>query len=429
MAVATAVCPHCSAKLQIAAEARQKKLACPKCRGAFVPAACDVACPKCKVALPPSSVFCVRCGYDFRSKRTLTSAFVSQKEPAKRDRSNDEPERFPAERFLDEPSWKEIVSTPFNMELVISESVILTMWGLFWDFLLVTVTVGYFMALGAMGFGTVFSACMLFAALLRLWMIASDISLWTIVKLAGGLIVASWLIGWLAEQAIPNLDGGLVGFIAFLALVQLGVALRCISFFMGRYFALCRRAALRKTMSGADRGGLYDLGHGLALCNMAFFPFGVVWGANISLAAKGEDFPGGNTVFYTLAALALFWAYFYLPMGAAVVALRGSLNPAVVAQWIGKTFLEYCTLLICFLPFVAFVWGVKAVIVWAIDHMMNMNALAALVFQLCYWIVLSVLLDHYAAAAVIAALGLMMRRNEAILKWGKTARNLEKERD
>src|SRR3954469_22036066 len=116
------LCPNCRTRLKVPSASRTKQIDCPKCKAGFIPNNAEIACPKCKTALPPGSVFCVGCGFDFRRKTTTTSAvFIKEPKPKKREPT---PDRFePEEQELDQPSWREIVAIPFNVEFVIAEAI------------------------------------------------------------------------------------------------------------------------------------------------------------------------------------------------------------------------------------------------------------------------------------------------------------------
>src|SRR5262245_11083641 len=199
MAELLSLCPNCRSRLKIPSGSRTKQIDCPKCKSGFVPQDAEIACPKCKTALPPGSVFCVGCGYDFRRKTTITSSTQVFVKAPKEKKREPEPERFETEEELDRPAWKEILAAPFNFEFVIAEAVILTMWGFFWAGLFIAIAGGMILALGGMGIGVIFAACMLLAGIIRLWMYTSDISLQTVMGLLAGLLGLASLIGWIAS--------------------------------------------------------------------------------------------------------------------------------------------------------------------------------------------------------------------------------------
>src|SRR5262245_2453350 len=130
MSTSAAVCPHCKVKLKVATEARRKQIACPKCSKSFVPADSDVVCVQCKAVLPAGSVFCVKCGFDFRTKTTLSGTFEKAKKDVRKVEERGAALYKPED--LDVPTWAEILATPLNVEMVFAESIILTMWGLAW---------------------------------------------------------------------------------------------------------------------------------------------------------------------------------------------------------------------------------------------------------------------------------------------------------
>jgi hypothetical protein len=422
------LCPHCRTRLKVAPASRAKRIDCPKCKVGFVPDEAEVGCPKCKTALPPGSVFCVGCGYDFRRKTEIASTvFIKDPKPKKR---KPEPDRFePVEQELDQPAWAEILRVPFNFEFVIAEAIILTMWAFFWAGLFVAVATGMVMALGVFGLGTIFSACMLLAGIIRIWMVTSDISLQTVLMLLGGLLGLASLAGWIANMANDELDPVGVGLFAFMFFVLFGISLRCISFYMGRYFGLVRRSALRATMSVSDRGGFYDLLHGVLISLVGMSPLWIVWGADFFLALNEKDFPGGQVAFFASIGVCLFWAYVYMPMATAVVALRGSTNPGLVFKWMFKAFADYVPLLALYLPFHAFMWAVGVFIAQGVAKAFDVAPALGVLLAGLNFFVIQLLLNEYAMAVTLASLGLVMRRNESMLHWSKHAKRIMAERD
>jgi uncharacterized Zn finger protein (UPF0148 family) len=424
------LCPNCRSRLKIPSGSRTKQVDCPKCKSGFVPQDAEIACPKCKTALPPGSVFCVGCGYDFRRKTTIASSTQVFVKAPKEKKREPEPDRFePLEEELDRPSWKEILAIPFNFEFVVSEAIILTMWGFFWAGLFIAIAGGMMMAMMPMGIGMIFSACMLLAGIIRLWMFTSDISLQTVMTLLAGLLGLASLAGWIASLANPNLDPVGVGLFAFMFFVLFGVWMRCVSFYMGRYFGLVRRSALRATMSVSDRGGFVDLLHGVLISLVGMSPLLVIWMYDFYLAIQEKDFPGGFGVYVALLGIAMGWAYIYMPMAVATVALRGSVNPMLVFQWAFKSFADYMPLLVLYLPFHAIMWAVAGLIVRGVDQALNVAPAFGVFLAGLNFLIIQVLLNEYSICVTLASLALVMRRNETMLHWVKEAKRINAERD
>jgi hypothetical protein len=426
MAELLSLCPNCKSRLKVPAASRDRQIDCPKCKSGFVPKEAEIACPKCKTALPPKSVFCVGCGFDFRTKSTINAVFVKEPKPKKRKPE----ERYESvEQELDQPTWREILAVPFNVEFVIAEAIILTMWSFFWAGLFIAIAGGMIMALGAMGIGTIFSACMLLAGIVRMWMVTSDISLQTILMLLMGLLGLSALAGWIVSMADEAADPVGVGLFAFMFFVLFGVALRCVSFYMGRYFGIVRRSALRAPLSVSDRGGFVDLFYGLLVGAVGLGPLLVVWMIDFICELMGRPFPGGLPAQVGFYLTTLFWAYFYMPIGTATVALRGSANPLLALRWALYSFADYLSLLIVYLPFHAVIWVVDGFLVRAINHTLDLEPHFALLLAGFNFFILQMLLNEYSTAATLVALGLVMRRNEAMLHWAPHARRINAERD
>ena len=421
------LCPQCKSRLKVPSANRATRIDCPKCKTGFIPNKAEVACPKCKTALPPGSVFCVGCGYDFRRKTTTAAVFVKEPKPTKR---KPEPDRFESEKEeFDEPTWREILALPFDAEVVVAEAIILTMWAFFWAGLMIAVFGGMIMALGAMGPITIFSACMLLAGIIRLWMYSSDISLQTLLMLLSGLLGLSALTGWIANMANPAFDPLGFGLFAFMFFVLFGIQLRCTSFYLGRYFGIIRRAALRGSMSVADRGGFVDLYFGVLLGLVGLTPLLTVWAYDFYLALNDQLFPGGNAVFLSMVGVGLVWAYFYMPIGFAVVALRGSANPLLVFKWAFKSLGDYLPLLVLYLPFHFAMWAVGVGLAAGVNKVFEVNPAAGVMLAGLNFVLLQLLLNEYSMTVTLASLGLVMRRNERSLKWAKSAKRINAERD
>jgi hypothetical protein len=428
MAELLSLCPNCKARLRVPAGSRNEQIDCPKCKSGFVPQKAQVACPKCKTALPPGSVFCIGCGWDFRKKVTTAGTAVFVKAPKEKKREP-EPDRFekPDEEF-DQPTWREILGVPFNAEFVMAEAVILTMWAFFWAGLMIAIAGAMIMAFGGGGPFTIFSACMLLAGIIRMWMITSDVTLPQLLGMLAGLLglstVTGMIVGRLAEK-----DAMAVGLGAFLFFILFGVWLRSVSFFMGRYFGLVRRSALRASMSVSDRGGFYDLYYGILIGIVGLGPLLAIETWDFILALREEEFPGGFGVKVGLLTVAGGWAYFYLPMAVATVALKGSANPFLVLKWAFMTFVDYMPLLVLYLPFHAIMWALSAFIVQGVDQMLGFAPALGVILAGLNFFLLQLLLNEYSVCVTLVSLGLVMRRSESVLGWAKDAKRINAERD
>jgi hypothetical protein len=276
---------------------------------------------------------------------------------------------------------------------------------------------------------TIFAASALIAGILRLWMLTSDISLVGIGKIFGALLLVSFGIGWVVRLFRPEADVVVIALPTLLFLILMGVILRAFSFFFGRYFGVCRRAALQKAIATPDSGGYVDLGFAVVLALIAGGPLALT-ALIAALAATPDGLPAGlSAVLIAMGATSLLWGYFYLPMGIAAVALRGSLNPMIVLSWIGRTFADYICLLLLLLPFHLAIWIISAVVSLALPRVTDLAPFLGAVLTLLYAVVFTTMTDQYAAVATMTALGLVLRRHEEDIGWLRHAKRLDAVRD
>jgi hypothetical protein len=130
-----------------------------------------------------------------------------------------------------------------------------------------------------------------------------------------------------------------------------------------------------------------------------------------------------------LLGIAMGWAYIYMPMAVATVALRGSVNPMLVFEWMFKSFADYMPLLVLYLPFHAIMWAVAGLIVRGVDQALNVAPAFGVFLAGLNFLIIQVLLNEYSICVTLASLALVMRRNETMLHWVKEAKRINAERD
>lgn len=440
-------CPHCSARLRAPETARGGEIRCPKCaqrfaaiedsQGEQAPAKSadastqaqakpkakksgqPIPCPSCNGELPAGSVFCTHCGYNLKTKRKL--AFVPASKPKRRSR-----EPAPETASFPSLSWAEILLTPCDVEYVLTESIVLTMWMFLWLGLLL-VYIGCIAMLQPM---MVFAVSAVIAGILRVWIISKDVSILLLIQCAAGMSLFSFVIALGIDRMLPAPEGeisrvGLYWLLCILFLIFLLLVLRMISFFFGKYFALCRRAALRATFSDEDRGGLIDLGYALVLLIVGFGPFLAVEIAFVIHQVTSEGGSQGSLwAFVAVLAVAFLWFYVYTPMGVAVVALKGSCYPQDVFQWSRRCMPDYLWLLLMLLPFHMAVWALSTGAGMLLSQLAMFGAMPGILVTVVWSGIIGVLLDQYVIAVTVVALGSVLRRNEPRIAWHRFARNL-----
>lgn len=382
----------------------------------------EVVCPSCDNVLPPKSKLCTNCGYDLKRKTKIEGAFVGEKKKKKKRKAPQKTSDGSAE--LTPTTWKEILQTPFDVEFVLAETFILAMWMLVW----LGIFGGIFASLVFMNFASILAASAIIAAMLRMWMAATDISLEWIFGGLGIMALVSY-VGAVGFDILFPIDEGAAHFRRFalffiflLSLILLLTFARMVSFFFGRYFAICRRAAMQKYFVSEDNMGLFDLAYALGILGIAGAPLLVVGIASLFQAIHAESFWLVPMPLSFLTGSAAIWCYFYLPMGVAVVALRRSIHPRITFRWISGCGTDYLALLGLLLPFHLVIWLSSALIAsLLIRGGIYFAGISPILSGFLYFAFTAFFLSQYTVVVTMVALGRLMRRHESTLRWYKHA--------
>jgi hypothetical protein len=335
-------------------------------------------------------------------------------------------------------SWGEIIATPLDVETVFTEAMVLSAYYVLWIIGINALT--FIFSLGPIGW---LLCSPVLAVFLRIWLISLDYDLGKAFLIGGGVFAFSLLVSSIITNALNVFgsqagDGmtfgglGLLVFVFSLFIVAIfGMTLRMASFFWGRYFAICDRAAHGALMSQEDSGGLVDLGYGIAVCVIGFGPCALpIW---LTAIAMITNKPPVLVAAGLLWVFALMFAYFYVPMAIGVVALKRSLNPALVFQWAGRCMPDYLWFLIAVVPLHMIVIVLIAILLVALSATTVAGFLFAgilvavpeiaglanvgVIFTVITALVLSLVLGQYPGVVMMTALGKLLRRNESRLGW------------
>ena len=435
-------CPSCGGRMRLAKTPLPERISCPHCQTQFAPQRATgqkrkrrpsrkdgseeagVSCPACKRGLPAGAVFCVHCGYDFKRKSRLKSTFRKAPDKPKGavKRTRIEPLMGTSTPKLAPVTWSEVLSTPLDAENVLAETAALTIWALFYTVFLL----GYCLCivlLGSFGILSMMAACGVIAGCLRFWLISKDVSIKWFLSFLGILFLISLAGAFLvnafqdsdpeAADLRPLLTVGIFFLLVFVILV-----LRAISFFFGKYFAICRRSALGAMVSDSDQGGLVDLGYALVIGAISGLPALVIAVVALVLSGwEGIQEPVSAAVVVGLLALALLWWYVYFPIAAAAVALKRTLHPGTVLSWAWRCMPDYFYLLLLLAPFcqvaILLSWGLATVLTAETTVTIIPPALAAILWGGFSFFVLI----QYTMAVTFTALGRILRRNQARIGW------------
>jgi hypothetical protein len=263
-------------------------------------------------------------------------------------------------------------------------------------------------------------------------MLMKDVSLTYILYVGTGLGILAVVLAFVVAEVVARYNPGqemiremraALFFQFFFMLILLAIFVRAVSFFYGKYFAICRRAALGTWMSDEDQGGLVDLAYALGIIAISLLPAILT----ATLAAwyadrAGADSEKAELLFWTFVPITWIWAYYYFPMGMAAVALRKSLDPFVVLSWTWKAMPEYLYYLLMMLPFHLAV-GLMS---YALSNfiMDNILMLAGMLPMLLGAYLIGIFLEQYNIVVGLVALGRVLRRNESQLHWYKYAKDM-----
>lgn len=420
-------CPHCGDRFEVEREKPKPKPKAAAPLKAARPAGKSkgTPCPACKKVLPAKSVFCTHCGFDFKLKRRLQSSFIPEKTKAVPKAG--EPPTAPATTTALAPTtWSNILLAPVDLEFTVTETLEMTLWSLFW--------VGLFAvlisALVFMGMGSLFLVSGVIAGVLRVWMLAKDLSILDLIKIVAALFLVSTALAYPLDWVLPNVEG--VGsrvpaltFEIVIIIVFACVFLRMVSFFFGRYFAIVRRAAFGTMFSEDDRGGVVDLGYAIGVGAVSFLPLALTLiAAAVVSVGQGNEFGEleghPRIILIGVAMLSIAWAVFYMPMATAVVALRHSVRPGLVFDWIGKAMPDYLLLSGLLLPFhigVVALSTATGFFLGRLGEFTRFGTILSFIYAFCAGIVFS----QYAMAVTCVAVGLLMRKHESALQWRRWA--------
>lgn len=391
-----ATCPQCGADLKAPNELAGSDIRCPTCESRFT--------------LPPAE-----------RKQQPKSTFVAA--PKERKKKRHAPVDSPPSNPLPPVAWNRILATPYDVEFVLTETFVLTMWGFIWTFLLLAILTCILLL--TMSMFAVFTVSAALAGMLRIWMISRDLSILDFLKIVTAMAavsaVGAFLLTYLPLGEWERPPTAILCMELFFGLAGLMLVLRIVSFFFGRYFAICRRAAMQTMFSDPDQGGVVDLGYALAVLAISFGPLVLIAVvAGIVYESQAVPLQAAKSLFIALGAMALLWSYFYLPMGVAVVALQRSIAPVKVLAWALRILPDYLLFLSLVLPFHVAVWALSA----AVGYLMPVPAEFTVIFGLLAALLTILVLDQYTMVVTCTALGLVLRRNEADLGWRQDAERL-----
>ncbi len=158
-----------------------------------------VICPNCEERLPGGSVFCVGCGYDLRTGETSTLEIRLPNETKQTKRKR--VASIESESALPEITWRNVLSLPWNLEMVLLETVELTMWSLLWSFLYLTISV----CLMVIGSPTlIFIVSAVIAGMLNLWLNHKGLSIFDLLHLIAGLLAVSAIAALVLDRLLPG---------------------------------------------------------------------------------------------------------------------------------------------------------------------------------------------------------------------------------
>lgn len=379
----------------------------------------DVACPSCKQPLPAGSILCTHCGYHFKLKKHLKSSFVTTKEKrVKRVSVKAEPSNR-----LASVAFSDVLLAPFDVETVIAETIVLVAWAVLWSGLFFF----FFAALVFLQFSifAVFTVSSAIAGILRFWMAANDVSIRWLFTFLGVVAGVSVVGAWLIDRSLPpgpDERPGILFFIVFLGTLFFVLWLRMLSFFLGRYFAICRRSALGAMMSEDDQGGLIDLGYAIVVLFVSLTPLltiGLAW--RHILIHRGAALASPESLALgILFAISLLWCHFYFPIASGVVALTRSLSPSKAITWAGKCMPDYLAYLILLFPFYVAVAGLALLLAAALTAVQIMAGVPQFLVECIYFFIANIVLTQYLNVSSFHALGLVLRRHESRIGWLST---------
>ena len=441
MASLRTVCEHCGAGLKVPSDQLGKKVRCPKCiqptvvkestpeleakSKAAKPAVREAEpatkkknrCPACLTKLPPGSVFCTNCGFDFRTNQQVKSSVFQPHEEAKKPSPVITIPTTQSESF-ERVSSSEILSAAFDIEYVLTETIILTIWSLVWGGMLGAIFAAMFMSM--MGVGGIFQASILIASIIKLWMDAHDLSMWDFFKILAAVAVVCVILTFTVNgiRGVKPLEPGHIPWLVFFILeVLFLIVLRIIAFYYGRYFAICRRSALRRTFADEDSSMLADLLPGVVIWLIGYGPSLIVSFVAFQLSGDNEGLDDVLwIVLFAVASMSIVWQVWYVPMAIGAWSVKQILNPIIVIRWSLQTFSNYLCVIAVYGPLVV---GSR-VASYLISHLLVVFAKTlgpdATLIWLGTWII-SLVLDQYIVVVMCVAMGLVLRGNERELRW------------
>lgn len=454
-------CPFCKTRLKIPESMAGKRISCPKCdsqliapqasaappptptpkrvtkqpaqklpepvysstggRSTFIPDDADESssqpapltgdsqlCPSCDAVLDVAAVFCTHCGYDFVKKR--------RRKRKRKKKVRFEMERVEGKKALQPAGWSDIFHAPFDVENVVTESIMLSVWSVVYFFLALSLLLPLI--------HPIFAFCLLlvFANYLRIMIVHKD---WQFIHIlmGMGLFIFVWFAGGQILGTIFQVDpqsfgGFAIYVILFFFLAYLCIFLRMISQFFGKYFAICSRSAYGALMSGDDRGGLVDLGYVIVISFIAWTPFFIACVIAGAIGALADFSPASIMTAGSLMLPTLLWAYFYFPMAATVAAIEYSVNPLLVLHWCTVCFWDYVKLLLLFIPFFTLVTAISFGLGLFLEHVMPaITVVPKELYAMFNFFVVSNFLNQYIYVVLYTCLGLMARMHEPELGW------------
>lgn len=361
----------------------------------------------CDVDVEADATSCPECGYDFILKRRRKSA--AKKAQLRVEKRSEVGKLQPS-------TWKEILSVPLDPERVITETIILNIWAVIW---MVVFMSFLFLMIGSPVYA--FFWVLALAQFVRIQTIQRDLSLKAVGVCFFGFITAvvviSQIMGAVMKTPLNTFVGLMIVYSTFMILSYLFLVCCMITQYMGKYFAICNRAAYDALMSEPDRG-LADFFYGLAVLIPAWLPLLVsVFLFPVALLL----IEGSRTLdWYAWPVLgtSLLWGYWYFPMGIAAVGLKRSANPLLVLKWSLQCLPDYLWILMALLPVLTGGIVVSILIGYAMVALLpEMRPSTSAVATLLGSVVAANVVFQYPLVILSTAMGLLARRHSDTLRW------------